>query len=454
MSPLRLRLAAATAIGLAIAGLAAFSLRDEELTPEASILFARPAPRLPARDSAWALLAGFTAPAGDEPRDYGPKRRRTVTVTPAGLEYPRPNSSELALRAADELLCAPESRDCTLAFAVRPDSIHAAAADNAVLLARYDELLRVRGLGTTSEGFRYDTLYAPVDVVMRVQQLRLSQIGVATALGRIDQALAWLEADAAFYRAWLEDPGEVLGMMLAVRGLTRALLTAGQVARAAPALTPDQLRTLERVTAPLTPSQRSIAAAVRAEAAGFTAIVDDLIASPRKIGAFYGASPFFSDIAARTIRRNATLNFAVAHYAPWTGLDAVATDALAPAIAGLRADAARHLEPGWSWAYNFTGHSVVAESPFDPGEYVYRLRDADALTGLVRCAVGLRAKRLPAVSAAAFVSSEPSCRDPYGARAFAWDPVRAELSFKPGFAGNVQRLGGHDGRVAFAPYPG
>ena len=453
MSRLRPWMVAAAVVIAGFAVLAVVSLHDEELTPEARALFAKAKPRVFSRESGWALLSGFTAPAGHDPRDYAQLRRRTVTANTAGLSFPIPKTDELALRAADELLCAPESKDCVRAFAVRPDSIQAAAADNSILLARFDELLRARDLGATSELLRYNTLYAPADVVLQVQKLRMSQVGVATARGRIDQALAWLEADATFHRSWLGDSTEMLSTALAARGLTRSFLMAGQIARAAHALTPGQRQALERIIAPLTASQWSVATAIRSEAAGLAVLVDDMIASPRKTGAFLGASPFLAEVAGWTMRRNATLNFAVPHYASWARLDALPTDSLAPAIEELRAASRQHLARDWTWAYNFAGRSIVAEESFDASDFAYRLRDVDALARLIRCAVGLRANAIAVASAAAFVSSDPACLDPYLSRPFAWDAGRGELSFKPGFAGNVDRLGGGNGRVAFAPYP-
>lgn len=453
MSRLRPWMVAAAVVIAGIASLVVAGVHDEELTPEARALFAKAQPRAFSRESGWALYSGFTAPIGTDPRDYAQARRRTVTADVSGLAFPIPNTNELAVRAADELLCTPESKDCVRAFDVRPDSIQAAAADDAVLLARFDELLRVRDLGATSELVRYNTLYAPAHVVMEVQKLRMSQIGVATALGRLDQALAWLEADAAFHRSWLGDSTEMLSTAIAARGLTRSFLMAGQLARAAPDLNPGQRQVLERITAPLAPSHWSVATAIRTEAAALAEWLDDMIASPRKTGAFFGASPFFAEAAGWTMRRNATLNFAVPHFVSWGRLDALPTHSLASAIEEVRAANKRHLERNWTWAYNFAGRSIVAEQSFDASDHVYRLRDADALGGLMRCAVGLRANRIPIASAAGFVSSDPACSDPYLSRPFAWDASRAELSFKPGFAASVDRLGGTKGRVTFAPYP-
>jgi hypothetical protein len=91
---------------------------------------------------------------------------------------------------------------------------------------------------------------------------------------------------------------------------------------------------------------------------------------------------------------------------------------------------------------------------YDVSEYVYRVRDADALAGLIGCAVGLRAGGIAKDSAAGFISSDARCRDPYLARPFAWDAVRGEISFNASTEKTAERFGGAGGskRVPFAPY--
>jgi hypothetical protein len=227
---------------------------------------------------------------------------------------------------------------------------------------------------------------------------------------------------------------------------------AGQVARAAPRISPAQARALERIAAPLTPSQWRIGPMMRAEARGVPEVIEDLRASPKTVGSVLGAPRWMADIAGVAIRRNATLNFAAPTFTRWERLDGVGTGAIAAAIEEIRAESRRHLEPDWGWFYNYVGHAFVAEQAFDAGDYAYRLRDGDALAALVRCVVALRASTITPEDAPSFVASAPPCRDPYLDRPFSWDGERATVSFKVGWPDNVKRLGGADGRVIFAPY--
>ena len=440
-------------LAAAVAGLAslvAVNVVDEELSPEARAIFERPARQF-SRESGWALLAGFNAPAGIDPRDYAVEPRRAGAVRRTART---PASGEVAVQAPAELLCLPEAMDCVRAFAARPHFVDDMAADNAILLARYDELLRSSRLSDVVHGLdAWDTFHQG-GLVLGVQRMRMSQVGAAAARGRVDQALAWLEADVVFYRRWLEEADTLLSKMLALRAFTRPLLLAGQVARAAPGLDAAQAATLARITVPLTVKERGLAAPMRAEAVFFAEMLDELIAGPRATTQVTGAPPFMAELAGRTVRRNATLNFAAPLYANWMGLDDVDSANLAPAIERNRAMERERLAPDWRWLYNWTGRALTQEGHYDTSEYIWRLRDGDAFAGLMRCATTLAARKVPREAAAEFIAADAACRDPYGGRGFAWDPARGELSFKAMNEKNAERFGGRSGRVIFAPYPG
>jgi len=442
-------LLAAAAIGGAVALLVAVNLFDEELEPASRALFERPA-RAFSRDSGWALLAGFNAPSGVDPREYAVAPRRAGDVRKVARP---PAHDELTLRAPAELLCLPEQMDCVAMFAAQARFVDDMAADNQVLLGRYDELLRSSGLSDVVHGLdAYDTFHQG-GLVLNVQRVRMSQIGAAAARGRIDQALAWLEADVAFHRRWLDEADTLLSKMLALRAATRPLRVAGQVARAAARLTPAQAEVLTRITAPFTVRERGLAPPMRAEAVFFAESLDELLARPRAASKVTGAPPVMAEIVSRTAKRNATLNFATPMYANWVGLDAVESAGLAPAIERNQASERARLEKSWRWLYNYPGRAIVAETHYDPSTYVWRLRDGDAFAALMRCAITLRARQVAPEAAGGSIATDPGCVDPHTARPFAWDEAKGELSFKPASKGTAERFGGANGRVTFAPYP-
>ena len=449
--PRRPRLVVAVVIVVAIGTLLAVNAVDEELRPEARALF-RPPPAVFATDSGWALLAGFHAPVGQEPRRYAESLRKAAATRKARAQVPRTHD-ELEVSAPDELLCWPEARDCTLAFAQRPESIADLAADNAVLMKRYDELLASGQLFDVTEALDY---YAPIpffNVAMRTQLVRMSQVGAAVSTGRIEPALAWLEKDAAFFRRWLDEAGSILTKMLALRGLSRDLLVAGQVARSGRELTAAQWDALERIVAPLTPTQRAMGPVIRTEGRLHAGILDQMLADPRATSRVLDSPPWMATILSATMRRDATLNFSFPLFDAWMRLDAVPTDQLAAAIARTEDEVRRHARVDWAWAYNPTGKAVAVEASPPLTEYFYRLRDLAALASTVRCVVALTRGAVALDSARAFVASSPACRDPYEGRPLAWDRERVELSFRPRAPGQVKRFGGSGDRVVFAAYP-
>src|SRR5688572_29488415 len=385
------------AILVGIFGINAF---DQKLAPEARSFFTRPTVTF-APESGWALLAGFHAPPGEDARGWGTALHKASLQRKPGTARPR-SAVPLEVRTPDELICIPQDEDCVRKFAQRPESIREIVSDNAVLLERYDELLRSRGLADVFEVFDYYEAIIPhFSTVLRTQQVRLSAMGVDAAAGRAAEAVAGLEADAAFHRLWLVEAGSLLTKMLAVRTLSRDFLVAGQLARSGQPLAPAQWEALDRLVAPLTQEERGVAPVLRIEATLFAHLLDEMLVDSRTTSRIIDTNRLGSMIAAATLRRNATLNFAHPVFAAWTTLDAVPSHELARAIALVEANERIHLEPDWTWFYNATGKGLVREQKPQLAEYLFRVRDLDALASTLRCAIDLRRKGVRREAAAA-----------------------------------------------------
>jgi hypothetical protein len=241
--------------------------------------------------------------------------------------------------------------------------------------------------------------------------------------------------------------------MLAVRTLSRDFLLAGQVARSGQALEPAQWDALERTVAPLTPAQRGVAPVLRIEATLFAILLDRMIADSRTTSRIIESSRLGSGVASALMQRNATLNFAHPVFASWTTLDAVPSRELARAIERLEEQERANLAVDWTWVYNFAGKGLVSEQKPQLAEYLYRVRDLDALASVIRCAIELRRQAVTREAAAPHVAQSPACIDPYEGVPLGWDDARGELSYKARSPKQVSRFGGRDGRVAFAVFP-
>lgn len=435
----------------ALGVLVAINLFDEELTPEARALFEQP-PHPFQRESGWALLMGFDAPPGEDPRAHAEQLWLAATrASAAGIAAPR-RPQGLSIRAAEELQCTPEQEDCIPKFRARPESVAEVAADNRELLRRYESLMGAPLLGDATFGSVFDLPLVAGGSVMGTQRLRLSQAATLAGRGEVGAALALLEADNAFHRRLLAEGRSVISKMLPLRAHARGVLLAGHIARHAPMLSAPQQAALGRIVAPLSREERAMRPGILAEATFARDFLDRLVAAPRKTGEAMGATPFLPDIAGRTLCRNATLNFMEPGYAPWIALDALESAQLPAAIEAIRKANAERARKDWRWAYNFTGRSLAADGMYDFASYVYRVRDGDALAALVRCVVALRVARVPAESAGAFAASDPGCRDPYTGSGFSWEAQARTRAFKPAEPGSVARLGGSAGLVRFAPY--
>jgi hypothetical protein len=436
---------------VALLALIAVNAVDQDLDPQVRAFYTRtPVPF--AQDSGWAVFMGFHAPAGELPRAFAASMHRAATQRKPGVAI-RTGKRPLEVNAPDELLCVPQAMDCVRAFAVRPESIANLAADNAALLGRYEELIASRQLADVVEALDYYEAILPhFSTVLRTQQVQLSIVGAEAASGRATQAVARLEADAAFQRLWLEEAGSILTKMLAVRTLSRDFLVAGQVARGAAGLSPAQWDALERIAAPLSAPQRGVGPVLRVEAALFMGVLDQLIADAATTIRVIELPRMAGNLVAKTVRRNATLNFAYPVLHAWTTLDGVSNAELAQAIARIEAQERRHFQPDWTWLYNPTGKGFARESKPQLAEYVYRVRDLDALASVVRCAIELRRKEVGREAAAAHVAASAACVDPYEGTPLGWDVARGELSFRARSPKQVDRFGGRGDRVAFAVY--
>ena len=137
-----LRAAAALAIGLALLFVAFLVVNrfDEDLPPEVAAFYASGTmPRLEAQ-SGYAFLAGFSAPADQDPRDWAIAWSRSVQEA-ARTKQPFPErKGTLKVRGAAELLCLPEKGDCVELYGRNPKAVAEMALDNALLLKRYSEL--------------------------------------------------------------------------------------------------------------------------------------------------------------------------------------------------------------------------------------------------------------------------------------------------------------------------
>jgi hypothetical protein len=434
--------------GLAVLALLAANLVDESLTPEAAAYYGSREIPVEARPGGFALVAGFDAPAGQDPRAYG-----QVKLATKGGIAPRNLGAPLALKGSHLLMCTPETDDCPGLLTANPMWIEELVLDNAVLLARYHELQAEPDLAESGAGPAIDVPVYGFGTILQVQRVLLSQLALQARQGRVPEVLDRLVEDGRFYRRWMSQSRMLVGKMVAARGITRDLLLASQLVRHADALSAHDLARLRELAAPLDPASMELTTTTHVEALFLMNMIDRVRTSRSE--AFALMDRGLPAELQRFLLRNATLNAAYPLYAAWTRLDG-RDAASVVAEANRLAEAQRAaLRPGIHWLRNAPGWWFLEDNLPQFGAYNLRLRDADAIAHLVRAQVEVRAAAVTPDNVASFlVTSPPEWRNPHADAPMQWDPQARTLWFKPA-SERIARdaIGGRKDRVAISPWP-
>ena len=451
--PWRVAAWAAGVIAAAAAAVLVVNRFDQDLAPEAREYYASGATPPLDESSGFAMIVGLAAPAGEDPRRFALAWAESVKAWARDGRRPPAASGQLTVRAAPEVICRPEEFDCPAQLGGKPQTVADLVADHAVLLQRYRELQGLSGLADAGIGIDFEGPMANYGAVLQAQGVFLSDVAAKAAAGDFDRALADLEADAAFYRRWLGEGRLIVAKMVALRGLTRDLQLAMQVARRAGEATPSQRAALRRIATPLSPGQRSLRNPIRFEAAIVPLLVDRALEGRKaRERMLAGEGPLLAHLMGMNLLRNATLNHAHQHFRLWEALDAVESRDLPVRIAETRRQSDAMARPQWHWLYNFGGKLLVARSWAGVDSYLYRIRNVDALAHAACAMFDLREHAIPPGDVEVYLAnSATACRDPYTGHPFRWDRATRRLWTASRDGGAVERFGG-DGRIAVAPY--
>ncbi|NJD88802.1 MAG: hypothetical protein FIB05_12435 [Betaproteobacteria bacterium] len=450
--PWRTAAFAVGALAAALAAVVAANRFDQDLLPETRDYYASGFPPDLSGESGFALIVGLSAPAGEDPRRFALDWSESVKAR-ARDGRRLPDAGRLDVLAAPEVICRPEAFDCAARLGGKPQAVADLVADNAVLLRRYRELQGLSGLGDAGLGVDLEGPFVRYGVVLQAQGIFLSEVAAKAAAGDFDGALRDLEADAAFYRRWLAEGRLIIAKMVALRGLTRDLQLATQLARRAGGATPGQYAALRRIATPLTRAQRAMRNAIRFEAAIIPPVVDRALEGRKaRERLLAGEGPLAAQLMGIHLLRNATLNHAHRFYLLWEALDEVESRDLPERIAETRRLTDGMARPQWHWLYNFGGKLLVARSWTGLDSYIYRIRDVDALANAACAMFDLREKAIPPESVEDYLAnSATACRDPYTGQPFKWDRATRRLWTASRDGGAEERFGG-DGRIAVSPY--
>jgi hypothetical protein len=281
---------------------------------------------------------------------------------------------------------------------------------------RYEEVLDYR--------LRTESTLPPHGALEQAQRAYLLRIAVAVVAGRTEEALAALERELAWQRAFLNGSRLLIGKMVAMECYWRNLMFIAELLQAKPAQMLPYTARLQALLAPLdgTPETR---AALETEFRFARAAFDEA-ASGRGDG---GSLPE-RIVIALLFKRNATLNRALRQFASLSGT--VFEQPADRVEAGWVAFSKAWLDrPLWEYVYNPAGKIIIEAGALGWKDYPYRVHDLVAFSRLLALrvellAAGVTAEQVPQAIAA----SAEHLHDPYTLKPMRWDAAKRRIYFE------------------------
>ena len=434
-------------IALVTAALLITNAFDEELSPEARALLARPPSRASDNENLFVRLAGLDAPADQSPLETGKSNiaaYRRMETEHLPLQGMSPEDVGRTPKSARLTVTADLSQWNMLKSSIweRSRAMHseilAWTSANRILLDRYVAL-------AATEGYQEDPLHSSIEPFYAVpQSLRaLYLANIADAVQSATEAeqraaISSLAADAATWRRMLQGEGTLVSKMIATSYLhADFILLADMIAdRNVP------LDEIESGAAPLLEpwaiDSWKIGNGFRTQYGRWSAELTESSEDPEHF--LDGLSPNLD-----WIHRRAT-DFGRPFVKPNASRNLQAR-ILVPLIAAADGDPARYPENAHAYAdwyadlaslrfpailYNPVGKSLVWLG--GPGflDYPLRVYDVAAFQRLVTLACRLRAQRVTPAQVPGFLAAHPEwSTHPVEREPFTWDPQSAEIRVVP-----------------------
>jgi len=417
-----LGIALAVLVAAPLLVLIAINLPDEDLAPEAAAYGEPRAPSVPEAENGHYALLALNASDGADAMAYA---RAWIAEARSAAREDRPEKPPATQRAQRPTLCDPRTTRCfAYALSNRAEAeqqLEAFKED----LARYEKLLAYRRYEEVFDyRLRTDSVFPPYGAAGQAQRAYLLRTALAVEAGRYEEALAALERELAWQRAFLSGSRLLIGKMVAVASTWRDLMFIAELVQARPA---EMQPFAARLQASLAPLDHVLKAqAVLEIEFGFARAAFDELASGR------GERTSFPEriVVALFFKRNATLNRTAQHFA---FLSASVFEQPAHRVeTGWEAFSKAWLDrPLWDFIYNPAGKVMLEIG--NPGwkDYPYRAHDLVALHRLVALrvellAAGVTAEQVPQAIAA----TAERLRDPYTLKPMRWDAEKRRIYFE------------------------
>lgn len=420
--------------GMIIVLLLAINAMDEKHSPELKALLVFPQIK-PDPSNGYFALVGLNAPYDEDSFNYGAQWVDTYNAAAdnAAIEKAKNRfqvTSNLTFMGDQKQLCNPSKVPCLPQAKERANNWRKLAADNEILLARHRALTAYANF---EESYFLPSYSSPfINYGSNSRLLMLDMIALDAAEGRLESALASLEALMAFDRRALLGSRILITGMVARSWLGQDYALLAEIVATRPKALAEQQERLERMTEPLELGQvRDIAARL---IEGELRFVSSNMA--KLLHAEYGwqeAGILNPSLVRPFFKPRATMNLAANYHAALQSrIRDFSTESSDAWIAQLRQFEQRENEAVYSWRilYNPVGKVAFVEGRPEYHLYILRLSDLIGVTRLARLQVDIAmAGNKEAGDIPAFIAANQALYDPYTGKPMGWDAVKRQLYF-------------------------
>ncbi len=414
--------------------------------------------RIPAAGNGFFTAAGLLAEPGAAASEAGERWVAAVNAgalqhegkypaPPQALKYqayaaaPAEEDAAPARKAdADATFCDPGREACWKEWQAHKAEVTAWVAANRELLARYQALQQYpqwqTALATDDPGAplpAYDALLKAQGLYLAAAMEQMSK-GLAgkkpPAKWQVElfgRGLDMMDADIAFARTMLAGTDRLPGKMAAATLLARDLALLAETMQAYPQDVRPHWEKLEKMFAPLSEDQLSVADSFKFEEKLATARGQEsygrlLVHAPHAL------RPWL----AHHYRKDATAAVMVGYWEEAIRRATVADSTHTPPLSGKIAPALQHISPWAGYLHNQGGKYLLLE--WGPGYYddANRLYDLNAFNALLRLRAELAVRHISAAGVPGFLAeNEKALRNPETGKPFEWDAAHKQLWFTP-----------------------
>jgi hypothetical protein len=412
-------------IGLPLLAIVAINAFDEKLDPRAAAWGEPRKTAVPEAENAYYALVAMGAPDGGDGPAYA---RAWLAEARTAAKEKRNETQPVVKRASRPDVCKPALASCLNAAREKGAELATALDAYKEDLARYRTLIAAgRFEEVLDYPMRINATLPAYNETARAQRAWLTQAALAAEAGNLEDAIATVERDMAFYRVMLGGARTLIGKMSAARGYWTDL-----------AFMADLMQQKSAALEPMMPRVRAMLntidpAALRMDSAmeGEFGVMKHLFRSPEGAPDFTREVGLLGSVGIKVLYKpNATINRAYRSFVAMT-------DALNQPPAGIAPAWRKAVEPmtelrAWDYIDNPIAKILLSIALPDLHQYALRLHDLDAFNRLVTLRADALAAHVSTGQAAEFAAqSDVKLHDPYTGKPMVWNAAKTRFQFKP-----------------------